>query len=222
MTGNVSKDSKYLGRLKEAVRGDLHHPIHQNIRMQAHHAISAAGVALSRLGRNLEEFQYDINLLPNLVFIPSTLQGACHLGIQPHRGNHLAIVSDEEDHDAQRPPPYHVMVSMRLLELRRLMKGKCPKSNPETIKAVKDKMDAISASIIDTIERMPAMAPLTQVAMSFPHLSRIGCAGVDSVPSHGEMPCPVGRDHLGRQGPRQENEGISIRKPLFYQLKAGH
>jgi hypothetical protein len=190
--------------------------------MQAHHAISAAGVALSRLGRNLEEFQYDINLLPNLVFIPSTLQGACHLGVQPHRGNHIAVVSDDEDHDEQRPAPYHVMVSIRLLEMRRLMKGKCPKSNPETIKTVKDKMDAISASIIDTIEQMPAMAPLTQVAMSFPHPSKIGCAGVDSVPTHSEMPCPVGRDHHGRQGPRQENEGISLRKPLFYRLKAGH
>ena len=223
MVGNTSKDSMYLTRIKDKTESDRKHPRHNGVRMQAHHAISAEGVRLSGMGNQLVRFKYDINLLPNLVFIPSTLQGACHLGVQPHRGDHVAPIAGdgEEDHDDDRPLTYHLLVSARIFEVRSLLKGKCPKQNPKVIEEVEKKMNGISKQLIGLIQKAPAMAPLTNVASSFMPLNKTGCAGVDSVSDHQKSKCPVGRDHDGQQGPKQRREGISLRKPIVYLLEAG-
>ena len=49
--------------------------------MQAHHVLSGEGVRQSKIGARLVKWRYDINTEKNLVFIPSTLQGACYLGV---------------------------------------------------------------------------------------------------------------------------------------------
>jgi hypothetical protein len=78
--GNSAKDTQYLKRITEHIATDKTHPRHQGVKMQAHHIISGEGIKRSGLGKKLKEFGYNINLLPNLVFIPCTLQGACYLG----------------------------------------------------------------------------------------------------------------------------------------------
>ena len=96
--GNTSKNSAYLRRIKAAIEHDKSHPRHNGVLMQAHHIISAEGMKRSRMDKKIEKFGYDINELPNLSFIPCTLQGACYLGVQPHRGNHTAMVDQEDWH----------------------------------------------------------------------------------------------------------------------------
>ena len=116
--GNSAKDSKYLKRIKDAIEGDKAHPRHNGVKMQAHHAISAEGMKLSGLGKKIEKFGYDINLLSNLVFIPCTLQGACYLGVQPHRGNHTAVISQDDYDDDLEPKNYHKLISSRIKNLQ--------------------------------------------------------------------------------------------------------
>jgi hypothetical protein len=126
LIGNSSKDSKYLSRIKKAIEGDANHPRHNGVRMQAHHIISAEGMKRSNLGRKIEKFGYDINLLPNLVFIPCTLQGACHLNVQLYRGNHSAN-QDVYDDDSE-PNSYHDLVGGMIRDLKFPFSKECPGS----------------------------------------------------------------------------------------------
>ncbi|WP_230970307.1 AHH domain-containing protein [Nitrogeniibacter aestuarii] len=224
MLGNVLKDAKYLKRIKDAtdLLSDPGHPRHHGIKMQAHHVISAEGVKKSGLGNDLVRFGYDINLLDNLVFIPSTLQGACHLGVQPHRGDHRAPVEgDEFDDDRKRPDDYHRTIAKRVNELKRLLTDNCPAEDPDRRRTIHQKMDEISKKIAKLIRIVPSKAPLTRVAKHFGPTSKIGCGGVDSIPRHEDHPCPVERHHHGQQGPGQKDEQITYRKDKPYQLKVG-
>ncbi|WP_432721154.1 AHH domain-containing protein [Jeongeupia wiesaeckerbachi] len=224
MLGNAAKDSHYLKRIKDATADMPEHPRHFGVLMQAHHIISAEGVKRSGLGKELAQFGYDINLLPNLVFIPSTLQGACHLGVQPHRGNHTALLeADEGDDDSQHPLTYHDMVKTRVAELEHLLTDNCPAEDPDRRKKIKHKMDAVSKSILALIQKAPGRAPLTRVAMPFMSGHLDGCSGVDSVSARSRVknPCPVGRDHNMKQGPGQKSEGIKYRRVAEFSLMVG-
>ena len=118
--GNTSKNSAYLRNIKNAIEDDKSHPRHNGVLMQAHHIISAKGMSLSNLAKKIEKFGYDINELPNLSFIPCTLQGACHLGVQPHRGNHTARVDQDDYDDDLEVRDYHKMVAKKIKELMHL------------------------------------------------------------------------------------------------------
>lgn len=220
MSGNVLKDSRYLDTIQRATKHDLDHPIHNGVTMQAHHALSEKGIRLSELGRDLVNFGYDINWLENLVFIPSTLQGACHLGVQPHRGDHRAPIGSVEDEDDE-PLTYHYLVQKRVSSAMRHIKGSCPSSKLDR-DSLRNQMAEISLSLIKLIQSHPARAPLTGVAGSFLPHGGTGCGGVDSVRDHGRHgACPVGRDHKFREGPQQRKEAIALAKPEFYRLRAG-
>jgi hypothetical protein len=224
MFGNTLKDAKYLKRIKDATTatGDPGHPRHHAIKMQAHHVISADGVKKSGLGKELVEFGYDINLLPNLTFIPSTLQGACHLSVQPHRGNHAALIeNDESDDDSDHPIAYHDLVKTRVKELKRLLIGECPAGHPGRRAEIREEMDRISKDIVKKIQYSPARAPLTKIAQSFAPDSKNGCGGTDSVTSHNLNDCPVERNHENQQGPDQRKEQITYKRTKPYILKAG-
>lgn len=224
MLGNALKDAKYLKRIKDATdtTSDPGHPRHHGIKMQAHHAISAEGVKKSGLAKELMQFGYDINLLPNLVFIPSTLQGACHLGVQPHRGDHTAIIGgDGYDEDRDRPMAYHDLVKTSVKELKRLLTDNCPAIDPGRRREVEQEMNRISKDIVRKIQNSPAVAPLTKVAMSFSPKSKTGCAGVDSVTVHTQKDCPVERNHENQQGPGQKTEQITYKKTKPYKLQVG-
>ncbi|MDW5419185.1 AHH domain-containing protein [Iodobacter sp. CM08] len=223
MLGNIGKDSKYLNRIKDATAHIADHPRHHGIKMQAHHLISADGVHESRLGKKLAEFGYDINLLPNLVFIPSSLQGACHLSVQPHRGNHTAPIASELDDDLDHPDTYHTMVSKRIREMADLLSQNCPGDDAQHRAKVTKEMNKISNKILNMIQKAPALAPLTYIASSF-SMGANGCKGVDQVPTHRRVntPCPVDRNHEDKQGKNQNKENIKYKHiSVAYQLKAG-
>lgn len=232
-TGNVSKSSTYLTVLKTRVELDRGHPLHHGIKMQAHHIISADGVKRSGMGTKLVKHGYDINVLKNLVFLPSTLQGACHLGVQPHRGNHSAVSDPGPDvqspdrgeggsyDDDAHPVSYHELIKQRVLRLVSLIDRECEgKSDTGTL--AQEKMDDLSRDIALMIYGRPSRARLTRIADSFLLGHPTGCAGVDSVERHTDSKkCPMSRNHQERQAPSQSNESIGFGANAGYMPRPG-
>lgn len=230
LRGNASKNSTYLRLMNNLIKASAVHPKKHGIRMQAHHIISADGVKLARIGEKLEEFGYDINLGANLAFLPSTLQSACHLGIQPHRGNHTAIsdrgrsLDDEEDDydDDDHPFSYHQMIAGRLKRLKTPLNRVCTGMDDPTRTMLKEEMDKLSAEVLKDIQLRPNMARLTSIADHFRSGNTIGCGGVDAVDKHNTAhSCPTHRDHAMKQGPGQRKEQITYKNQLPYVLKPG-
>lgn len=198
--------------------------------MQAHHILSADGIKMSGLGSKLEEFGYDINLPANLAFLPCTLQGACHLGIQPHRGNHTAISdrpprleSEESDYDDdEHPRSYHRLIAKKVEMLKLPIDKACTGNDDPARGQVKSKMDDLSKSVLLMICKTPNLARLTQVADHFTVDNLVGCGGVDSIDDHRETHvCPTGRHHKNMQGPGQRKEGISFSSKMPYSVQPG-
>jgi hypothetical protein len=179
---SVDKDSEYRNRLLEAINAD--HPIYNGIDMQAHHVISAKGVILSGLKKKLTVLDYHINNIENLVFIPCTLDGACHLEVQLHRGNHTF---SDDDH----PRSYHEDVSDRLKRLEEKMDKRC--SEGKKVQSLIDKESIKVLSAINDFE-----LPLTKLFKYFkpdPE-QKIGCANAHSIPSHSGDLCKSNRHHF--------------------------
>lgn len=222
--GNSSKDSRYLKRIKDAIEGKKKHPRHNGVKMQAHHAISAEGMKRSGLGKKIEKFGYDINMLNNLVFIPCTLQGACHLGVQPHRGNHTAAINQDDYDDDLEPGSYHDLIGQRLKDLHLPLAKACQGADDARVHEIQHKLDVLSADIVEMIQRKPSAAPLTNIAKYFSPKHPVGCGGVDSVGCHrGIEPCAVGRVHSNnRRGPAQKDENITYHSEQPYKLKPGN
>ena len=109
--GVISKKGVNYRPALMKVIGD-EHPVKNNIHMQAHHIISEEGVNKSGTGNTLKTRGYDINEINNLVFLPSTPAGACHLGLQLHRGDHT-YESEEE---------FLILGSIYIVELNLLFK----------------------------------------------------------------------------------------------------
>lgn len=228
--GNSSKNKTYLRMMKERTK-DKKHPRNMGVKMQAHHVISGDGVVLSGTAEKLVKFGYDINLEKNLVFIPCTLQGACYLGVQPHRGNHTAVgktdpdqSEDDYDDDAE-PRPYHTYVSDSLIKAARDFPKTCKKSELGKNKAT-DLLDELAQDLLDLIQDHPDKLPLTSVAEHFKRRSKIGCGGCDSVPdlddeSKEPVPCAVGRKHNKDQRKGQREEKISYDSDGKYKLIMG-
>jgi hypothetical protein len=224
--GNSAKDSGYLKRLKDAIEHDKDHPRKHGIRMQAHHIISGDGMRRSKMGKKIEKFGYNINYLPNLVFIPCTLQGACYLGVQPHRGNHDFSMEQEDYQDDLEPAGYHELVATRLRRLELPMEKACDKETALDRAKVVDALDALSKSILNLIQFKPLEAPLTKLAAQF-GVGAVGCSGTDSIRTHSRTrPCPVGRHHLLdpahpelSQGPAQARENIKFVPNGKFRLK---
>lgn len=220
--GNTSKNSTYLKRIKNAIEHDKDHPRNNGVLMQAHHIISAEGMKRSGLAKKIEKFGYDINELPNLSFIPCTLQGACHLGVQPHRGNHTALVDQEDYDDDLEPMNYHVMVAKKLRELNLPLDKECPGDDTKKREVVQEKLVKLSKDILGLIQNKPSAAPLTEIAKHFVSGNHIGCGGVDSVKlNKGVTPCPVERNHHRQQAVGQKIENITSKSDGKYMLKPG-
>lgn len=133
-------DYEYLTTLKKLTESSAH-PRNQGVTMQAHHVISAKSVVLAGLKDRLEDFGYDINVANNLVFIPSTLQGACLLQVQPHRGDHSAV--DAADIDGNRDDTYHEKVRDRLKKVLPKLERECGKPGVDMKKFVHLKLDEL-------------------------------------------------------------------------------
>jgi hypothetical protein len=215
-TGTITKTKTYLATLKARIAPDIRHPRHHGVKMQAHHIVSAEGAKLSNMGRKLVGFGYDINAAKNLAFLPCTLQGACYLGVQPHRGNHTASsdgdTQDAFDDDNAHPWDYHQMVARSIKRLEVKIDKKCTGQDGDKDKdAVMSIMNDLSQEILMLIYGKPNRARLTRIADSFLLGNHIGCSGADGVGSHSSSrPCPVGRNHHQRQRAGQAVENITF------------
>jgi len=215
-TGTITKTKTYLATLKTRIAPDVRHPRHHGVKMQAHHILSAEGAKLSNMGRKLVGFGYDINGAKNLAFLPCTLQGACYLGIQPHRGNHAAPsdgdAQDAFDDDNAHPESYHRIVAREIRRLEVKIDKKCTGHDGNKDRdAVTAIMNNLSQEILMLIYGKPNRARLTKIADSFLLGNHVGCSGADSVGSHSaSTPCPVSRNHHQRQRPGQTVENITF------------
>jgi hypothetical protein len=219
--GSVLKDSRYLTTLQGRTKG-ASHPRNQHVAMQAHHAVSAKGVSMTRHGDRLADLGYDINDAMNLVFIPCTLQGACLLQVQPHRGNHTA--TDPADVDGNRDPSYHDRVATMINGAMKDLERDCGRPGLNVKDHTQKEIDKLSALLVHMIQFRPQMAKLTRLYAHFGPGQKRGCGGVDSVRAPDAKildVCPVHRDHTLKQGPGQEVEGISFKLAGPYKLEPG-
>lgn len=219
--GNTTKGSGYLERLK-SLTNEARHPRHHGVAMQAHHAISQKAIFDASLNDRLEDFGYEIDVANNLVFIPSTLQGACLLQVQPHRGNHTAERVEGPDDDGDHPSKYHIMVANRLKAIMPALEDACGDVGTNMKQTTQKTLDKISADIIRKIQHKPVEARLTALYPYFGPGNPRGCGGVDSIRREGSETCPVHRDHKGKQGPAQVSESITYVCTEPYQLRAGN
>lgn len=206
----------YRARIEKAVKQDAGHPINNGIAMQAHHLLSAKGVQLAAMGKRLEALGYNINVLENLVLLPSTLQGACYLKVQLQRGNHGY-------HDDDHPRSYHEEVKVRIQKLRKFIKDceSCESRSQQerTRKKVQDKMDKVSLKLLEMIVEFKI--PLTSIFLSFRPESEVGCPNADNVSAHSDHACSSERNHLQNQSAGQKNEKITYSSNAQYQLRVG-
>jgi hypothetical protein len=220
--GNDLKDSDYLNRIQAATPFNKlnKHPRHFGIKMQAHHAISAKGIKLSMQGKKLKDFDYDINLLPNLVFIPCTLKGACYLGVQPHRGDHSTYTPSIRNDD-EHPVNYHEMVSRLVKTLLRKFHKECVAEGPNLKHRLRELMDGLSEQIIDNIQHDPEKAQLTRLWMYFAPGNKIGCGNVENVGKHKGQACTENRNHKKSSNGTPEELNITFVSNGKYKLAPG-
>lgn len=231
-TGDVGKDKQYLARIKRNTSKVLHpdHPRHHGIRMQAHHAISVKALEVAAIGPRLKLLGYNINLLPNLVFLPWTLDGACHLGIQPHRGDHTAPArpahEDDFDDDSQHELSYHRIVALELKRITRDIDEVCAGKNAKAKKDMLEGVDTLSRLIITRIQKIPNEYPLTNVAHFYRKGHAVGCGGHTAVAllaaTKGKRPCPAERNHATPQVKGQPPTGISYPANASHKLRPGY
>lgn len=201
--GTVTKKGfDYLNELRKETSETKtpNHPRHHGIKMQAHHAISEKGISLLSYADKFADFGYNINWTTNLVFIPSTLPGACMLGVQPHRGNHTAPSATAPDIDSLRENTYHGSVSEFLQAAYRVIKQKCGDNTSNVAEETKKEMNKVSAKIIKFIQRKPEEFPLTHIAENFKPGDKRGCGGATSVTVRSQKLCPHDRKHTGHEG----------------------
>lgn len=174
----------YRENILANVRNDRRHPVWNGVKMQAHHLLSKSGVRTSGLKGDLEHLGYDINVKENLVLLPCSLKGACHLGVQLHRGNHTAtavidIRSGEDpinDSDSVHELSYHaaVVTLLQRMRLRRNRGRLCESLRPR----IQRDMDALSATLLQMIQTF--MIPLTSIHTSFRLGAASGCCNSDT------------------------------------------
>ncbi len=214
----------YRDNIINNIRGKRGHPLRNGVKMQAHHLLSKRGIKLTGLKGDLEHLGYDINKKENLVLLPCTLKGACHLGVQLHRGNHTATAdidifsgNDNTDADTYHDLKYHLLVVTLVQEIRiDRNKGRLCKKQKQR---VQEELDDLSETMLGAIKTFAI--PLTSIHASFLPLAKSGCCGKDVIgeasallDKPGSKPvCPSQRSHKGQEGIRHRG------KP--YLLKVG-
>ncbi|EKO3855218.1 AHH domain-containing protein [Vibrio harveyi] len=149
----------YRENLLNAIRRDSNHPINCGVPMQVHHLLSKKGASNGGVKSILEAYGYDINELGNLVALPCTLEGACHLEVQLHRGDHTSSSDDDDD---EHPLSYHAHVSEIMSKAVDFIEKKCEKVSAEKVQSIMDKR---SVDVLDDIKTFSIR--LTRVHKSF-------------------------------------------------------
>jgi hypothetical protein len=195
-TGSLEKnDKQYKKNINRVTSKRMKpgHPRHNGIHMQAHHLLSQK--AFSEITPKLEELiidrGYDIDRANNLSYIPSTLPGACHLSIQPHRGDHLS----KDDRDADHPDDYHTTVKKLIAKFEKKIE-ECSKKSKAGKKSTGEILDGLSKKVAGMIVRNKLR--LTDIHASFKGSSFQGCGNSIDINDHeGAAPCRSRRDHYG-------------------------
>ncbi|MBN3573585.1 AHH domain-containing protein [Vibrio neptunius] len=154
---------------------DPNHPINHGFQMQVHHLLSKAGVKKTGDGPKLKSYGYDINLPGNLVALPCTLEGACHLQVQLHRGSHPNAI-DTNDNDKEHPKGYHRRVTYLIKNAYKTISKRCEKQDNPGIQRY---MDYHSLLILREIRSFELS--LSNVAEAFKR-GGVGCLGATTVP----------------------------------------
>ncbi|WP_196161096.1 AHH domain-containing protein [Reinekea sp. G2M2-21] len=211
--GQIKRDWKFRKTLLNAVEGNPNHPIFNGIIMAAHHLISVEGMAKSGLGSLVEDRGYNINLVENLIFLPYELEGACHLGVQLHRGDHTAEVNGRNYHAAVK-----ALLEKKINEIE-----KCESSPKETLKKLTRTLNGISELMAEMIEDWEVF--LSGIAKDFEPDNAKGCGNTKTIGQHrlSDRHCHLNRDHQfkpGRVVMNVKNLPITLPKQ-HYKLKAG-
>ncbi len=216
--GVISKKGvDYRGALMAAVGSN--HPVNKNVHMQAHHLVSEEGITISGIGETLKSRGYNVNVINNLVFLPSTPAGACHLRVQLHRGDHIHEC-DEDFSDDDHPLTYHKLVRKMLIEVE----SKIDDCDDKSFNSAQKLLNDISEDILMLIAEFKL--PLTKVFKAFKPNSRTGCSNSIDVNEHHikGQECEFLRDHEGQENPMYHSSKskptIRIAKTI-YELKVG-
>ncbi|ELV8800514.1 AHH domain-containing protein [Vibrio vulnificus] len=171
------------------VDGDPH-PYFLGIHMETHHLISSKGAHVDKdTAKALVKAGYVIDTLDNLVGLPATLPGACHLGLQAHRGEHPDKPVESK--------AYHTTVKNELEKVKKQLK-RCPPNTKasDKIPNIDDITNKISKRLLDKI--VSNKVALTNIPNNFS--SYVGCRGQTSITKARETSerCPVGCNHFGQ------------------------
>jgi hypothetical protein len=215
----------YRDKVLQQVGSD--HPINKGVKMQAHHLISRKALLDSSIENRLEDFKYDIDNVDNIALIPCTLQGACHLNVQLHRGNHpgvLSVDNGNNDDDSEHPESYHKDIKKRINKLKDDIEDGdyCKK---ESYKKLLRKLDRLSNQIAVDINNHDLA--LTNISENFGSGSKNngkGCCDADYVKDAraSKSACSSERDHYNKQAKGQRKEDIKYKKPDSYVIRGGN
>lgn len=224
MSGIVTKKGHdYRGVLERAVGKNPFHPLNQGIHMEAHHLVSEEGIKPFKAF--LRDKGYNINVKENLVFLPCTLPGACHLQVQLHRGNHTAkALEQEDDSDDKHPPSYHfhvyTMVNAKMDNIKNCT-GDCDRV-AELTQMI---MNKVSKTMLADIRDY--RIPLTDIFKSFEEDNEIGCGNCVDVEQYKKEAgaCTSKRNHFNEDVSKFINgkfpKKITRHKAGVYKLEVG-
>lgn len=143
-----------------------------------------------------------------LALIPSTLKGACHLGVQPHIGNHSTKHQrrsrrDDNLMDDGHPKSYHQHVADEVTDISELF----PLCGNDMSDGIIGLMNDLSVDILRDIQRFKL--ELTSTCETFHPRSLKGCGDRVKFDASDETPvpeCNSGRNHEGEENPRNEGD----------------
>lgn len=201
----------YREAVMDPAEMDPSHPTNHGFKMQVHHLLSKQGVKKTGTGEKLKSYGYDINLPGNLVALPCTLEGACHLQVQLHRGNHPTVI-DTNDNDKEHPKGYHIEVTELVEEAYKTISKRCEnQGNP----GVQRYMDYHSLLILRRVSSFDL--PLTRVAKAFKR-GGVGCLGTTTVP---ELDLKLKAHPKECQCNERKHDKFSTFKEVPYNLERG-
>ncbi|STQ89872.1 AHH domain-containing protein [Iodobacter fluviatilis] len=217
--GNIEKNTTYRKTIENNTK-EATHPRNKGIIMQAHHIISADAVKRSNVGALMEQYGYDINCINNLVFLPYSLEGACHLEVQLHRGNHASPAADEllSPDDRPHPSAYHQSIRDFLDSQFRDFKDICEGDDSKVDDKFREKVNKISMKILKRIGNFDPSYQLTSIAKSFSPKNIEGCKCAANVPTHKVTTvqgCTSKRNHTG-----STNIGLGQKVEIEYEKKS--
>ncbi|HFQ5547961.1 TPA: AHH domain-containing protein [Vibrio vulnificus] len=121
----------------------------------------------------LESYGYDINEIGNLVALPCTFSGACHLEVQLHRGNHTSYSNDDDEEHGE---PYHAHATRLMIKAMELIEKNCEEGDA---KKVQNRLDKRSNTMLGDIKTYRIR--LTRVHSYFKS-GDVGCNGLGKKP----------------------------------------